>query len=326
VPGSGRAVRLHPVRVHQQSAVGIVAASVHHGNRDSPNHVPHRHGRGLSPPERQDITKRVVNNFALRVESVEKYFPPATTGWRALLHPLVKLTVPALRGVSFDVKPGEVLALVGANGAGKSTLLRILTTLLLPTRGRAEVCGFDVAHEPAKVRRQLGYHTGADACLYARLSGRENLELFALLNNLSRAETSRRIADLTDLLGLGALLDRQVRALSTGNIHRLGLARAMLHQPSVLLLDEPTRSLDPLAAAEFRRFLLQRIVAERGTTVLFASHTLAEVEQLAGRIAVLDQGRMLICGTSSAIKAAAGAKTLEDALENLTHRPADHTS
>ena len=260
---------------------------------------------------------------ALCVENLEKYFPPALAGWRALLHLVAKLTVPALRGGSFDVKPGEVLALVGANGAGKSTLLRILTTLLLPTRGRAEVCGFDVAREPAKVRRQLGYHTGADACLYARLSGRENLELFAEFNNLSRADASRRIADLAELLGLGALLDRQVRTLSTGNIHRLGLARAMLHQPSVLLLDEPTRSLDPLAAAEFRRFLLQRIVGEHGTTVLFASHTLAEVEQLAKRIVVLDRGKMLICGTPAAVKAAAGAETLEGSLEILAHGPAD---
>ena len=267
----------------------------------------------------------MVNNSALCVENLEKYFPPAPAGWRALLHPVAKLTVPALRGVSFHVERGEVFALVGANGAGKSTLLRVLTTLLLPTHGRAEVCGLDVARDPAKVRRQLGYHTGADACLYARLSGRENLQLFAQLNNLSRADTSRRIAELTDLLGLDALLDRQVRTLSTGNVHRLGLARAMLHQPSVLLLDEPTRSLDPIAAAEFRRFLLQRIVGEQGATVLFASHTLAEVEQLAARIAVLDRGRMLICGTPAAVKAAAGASTLEQSLEILTQRAQDET-
>jgi ABC-type multidrug transport system ATPase subunit len=268
----------------------------------------------------------VVSDLALHIENLEKYFPPSTTGWRGLLRPHTKLTVPALLGVSFDVKPGEVVALVGANGAGKSTLLRILTTLLLPTRGRAEICGFDVARESAQVRRRLGYHTGADACLYARLSGRENLELFALLNNLSRAETSRRIADLTDLLGLGSLLDRQVRTLSTGNIHRLGLARAMLHAPAVLLLDEPTRSLDPLAAAEFRRFFLQRVVAERGTTVLFASHALDEVEQLASRIAVLDQGRLLICDTASAMKIAAGMETLEGSLEILARRTVNRAS
>ncbi len=262
----------------------------------------------------------MVKNFALSLENVEKYFPPAASGWRALLHPISRLTVPALRGISFGVKQGEVLAVVGANGAGKSTLLRILTTLLIPTRGRAQIRGFDVAREPAKVRLQIGYHTGGDACFYSRLSARENLVLFAGLNNLSDAEASRRIAELTGPFGLGELLDRQVRTLSTGNIHRLGLARAMLHRPSVLLLDEPTRSLDPLAAAEFRRFLLQDIVGAHGTTMIFASHTLAEVEQLAGKIAVLDSGRLLACDTLAGLKATAGADTLEESLEILTRR------
>ena len=266
-----------------------------------------------------------MKNLALSVENVEKYFPPAATGWRALLHPVSRLTVPALRGISFELKHGEVLAVVGANGAGKSTLLRILTTLLIPTRGRAQVCGFDVAREPGKVRLQIGYHTGADACFYSRLSGRENLNLFAGLNNLSAKETSRRIEELTDLFGLGQLLDRQVRTLSTGNIHRLGLARAMLHQPSVLLLDEPTRSLDPLAAADFRRFLLDQIVGQRGAAVLFASHSLAEVEQVAGRVAVLDGGRLVGCDTPAGLMAAAGARTFEQSLEILTRRAARDT-
>ena len=125
-----------------------------------------------------------METLALRVENVEKYFPSAASGWRALLHPISQLTVPALRGVSIELKRGEVLALVGANGAGKSTLLRILTTLLIPTRGRAWVGGFDVAQEPAKVR------------------------LFAGLNNLSRSEASQRIRELADPFGIGALLDR----------------------------------------------------------------------------------------------------------------------
>ena len=261
-----------------------------------------------------------MKNIALNLENIEKYFPPAASGWRALLHPISRLTVPALRGISFEVNQGETLALVGANGAGKSTLLRILTTLLIPTSGRAQVCGFNVAREPAKVRLQIGYHTGGDACFYSRLSARENLVLFAGLNNLSGAEASRRIEEITGPFGLGELLDRQVRTLSTGNIHRLGLARAMLHRPSVLILDEPTRSLDPLAAAEFRRFLLRDIVGAHGTTLIFASHTLAEVELLAGRIAVLDSGRLLACDSLAGLKAATGAGALEESLEILTRR------
>jgi len=266
-----------------------------------------------------------VKNFALSLENVEKYFPPTLSGWRAFLDPVSRLTVPALRGISFDVQEGEVLALVGANGAGKSTLLRILTTLLLPTRGCARVRGFDTAAEPAKVRLQIGYHTGGDSCFYARLSARENLLLFAGLNNLTGAEAARRIDELAALFGIGELLDRQARTLSTGNIHRLGLARAMLHRPSVLILDEPTRSLDPLAAAEFRRFILQDIVGAHGTTLIFASHTLAEVEQLAGRVAVLDGGHLLACDTLAAIKSATGAASLEEALEIIIRRAARET-
>jgi ABC-2 type transport system ATP-binding protein len=191
---------------------------------------------------------------------------------------------------------------------------------LIPTRGHAQVHGFDVAREPAKVRLQIGYHTGGDACFYSRLSAKENLLLFAVLNNISEAEASKRIAEITGPFGLGELLDRQVRTLSTGNVHRLGLARAMLHRPSILILDEPTRSLDPLAAAQFRRFLLRDIVGAHGTTMIFASHTLAEVEQLAGRIAVLDNGRMLACDTLAGLKSATGTETLEESLEILTRR------
>jgi ABC-2 type transport system ATP-binding protein len=264
-----------------------------------------------------------VATSALRVEELEKYFPPAVSGWRAFLHPLASLTSPALCGVSFSVEPGEVLALVGANGAGKSTLLRILTTLLLPTRGRAWVGGADVAREPKRVLRQLGFHGGSDASFYARLSAQENLQLFATLNNIRASDTNRRIAHLSELLHLGPVLNQQVRTLSTGTVHRLGLARALLHQPSVVLLDEPTRSLDPLAASEFRRFLRDEVVRRQGATVLFASHTPAEVEQLAGRIALLHAGRLLACESPSAIRARAGGPALEQAIEILLQGAGD---
>lgn len=257
---------------------------------------------------------------ALAVENLKKYFPPTFSGWRALLQPLARPTECALAGVTFTVAPGEVLALIGANGAGKSTLLRILATLYLPTSGRAEVAGYDVAREPARVRKQLGFHTGSDAAFYARLTARENLEFFATLNNLTRVETSRGIARVADLLGLRAALDRQVRTLSTGTVHRLGLGRALLHAPPVLLLDEPTRSLDPLTAVEFRRFLRNDLVRQHGTTLVFASHTLAEVEQLADRVALLDAGSLLACDTPRGMVAAAGAATLEQTMEKLTGR------
>ncbi|HXR09228.1 MAG TPA: ABC transporter ATP-binding protein, partial [Candidatus Acidoferrales bacterium] len=218
---------------------------------------------------------------AIVVENLEKYFPPALSGWRSLLQPFAAATACALAGVSFTIQHGEAVALVGHNGAGKTTLMRILATLVLPTRGRAMLDGFDIARDAARARQQLGYHTGGDEGFYGRLSGRENLAFFAAMNNLTGADGRAKIASSAESMGLSADLDRQVRTYSTGMRHSLGLARALLHGPAVLLLDEPTRSLDPLAAADFRRLLRDDIVRRRGTTLLFASHTLAEVEEIA---------------------------------------------
>ncbi len=257
---------------------------------------------------------------ALVVEEIVKYFPVPQTGWRAFLNPFAPLTHPALLGVSFQVGTGEVAALVGANGSGKSTLLRILATLLVPTSGRASVAGFDVERQASRVRAQLGFHSATDGGFYSRLTARENLNFFAAMNNLFDAEAARRLEELTELMGLGPFLESQARTLSTGQVHRLGLARAMIHRPSVLLLDEPTRSLDPMAASEFRRFLKTELVDRHGTTVLFASHMLAEVEQLADRVALLDNGRLVACESPRGLRAATGAATLDETLERLTRR------
>ncbi|HMJ22961.1 MAG TPA: ABC transporter ATP-binding protein [Terriglobales bacterium] len=255
---------------------------------------------------------------ALVIEHIEKYFPVPQTGVRAFLNPFAALTHPALLGISFQVGAGEVACLIGANGSGKSTLLRILATLLVPTRGRARVAGYDVEQQASQVRSQLGFHSATDGGFYSRLTARENLNFFAAMNNLFDAEAARRLEELTELMGIGGFLESQVRTLSTGQVHRLALARAMIHRPSVLLLDEPTRSLDPMAAAEFRRFLKTQLVDRHGTTVLFASHTLAEVEQLADRVILLDKGRLVSCDSPRGLRDATGSATLEEALERLT--------
>jgi ABC-type multidrug transport system ATPase subunit len=255
---------------------------------------------------------------ALVVEDLVKYFPVPQTGVRAFLNPFAPLTHPALLGVSFRVEPGEVAALIGANGSGKSTLLRILATLLVPTRGSARVSGYDVERQSSQVRAQLGFHSATDGGFYDRLTARENLQFFAAMNNRFDADATRRLAELTDLMGMGEFIDSQMRTLSTGQVHRVALARAMIHGPSVLLLDEPTRSLDPLAAAEFRRFLKAEVVGRQRATILFASHTLAEVEQLADRVILLDKGKMLACDSPLSLRTATGTATLEEALERLT--------
>jgi len=259
---------------------------------------------------------------AISVENLEKYFPPALSGWRTLLHPFAQATVCALAGVSFSVEPGEVVALVGHNGAGKTTLMRVLATLVLPTRGRAALVGFDVARDTEGARKQFGYHTGGDEGFYGRLSGRENLAFFAAMNNISGTEAREKIGSVAAWMGIADDLDRQVRTYSTGMRHRLGLARALLHDPAVLLLDEPTRSLDPLAAADFRHLLKDKLVRERGTTLLFASHSLAEVEEIADRVVLLDHGRMIACDSPSGLRASTGAATIEAAIAHLVHQKA----
>jgi ABC-type multidrug transport system ATPase subunit len=265
-----------------------------------------------------------VSEPAIAIESLEKFFPPTRSGWRTFLQPFEKPTALALAGVSFEVREGEALALLGANGAGKSTLLRILATLLIPTRGTARLGGYDAVRQPKEVRRKLGYHAGTDHGFYARLTGRENLRFFGRLNHLSSASTKQRISQLAEQFRLTEALDRQVRTLSSGTVQRLSLARALVHQPSVLLLDEPTRSLDAIAAMEFRRFLKKEIVQGAGTSLLFASHTLPEVELLADRIAVIDRGRLLACDTPTALKKRTNSSTLEDVFLRLTGRNAAH--
>jgi ABC-2 type transport system ATP-binding protein len=259
---------------------------------------------------------------AIAVEALEKYFPPARSGWRAMLQPFSHPTEGALAGVSFTINRGEAVALVGPNGAGKSTLLRVLATLILPTRGRAALGGVDVERDGARARQQLGYHTGGDEGFYGRLSARENLVFFAAMNNITGSHARERVASVAQQMGIDDELSRQVRTFSSGMTHRLGLARALLHGPPILLLDEPTRSLDPLAAADFRRLLKDDLVCRNGTTLLFASHTLSEIEEIADRMILLDKGRIVACDTPGGLQTATGAATLEDAIARLALRPA----
>jgi ABC-2 type transport system ATP-binding protein len=258
---------------------------------------------------------------AISIEALEKYFPPARSGWRAMLHPIARPTERALAGVSFSVDGGEAVALVGPNGAGKSTLLRILSTLIIPTRGRAALGGFDVERDAAKARRQFGYHTGGDEGFYGRLSARENLIFFAAMNNITGGAARERVAGVAALMGIEDEMDRQVRTFSTGMTHRLGLCQALLHRPKILLLDEPTRSLDPLAAADFRRLLKDDLVRRQGVTLLFASHTLSEIEDIADRAVVLNEGKVIACDSPQGLRAATGAATLEDAIARLARQP-----
>ena len=230
----------------------------------------------------------------LELDQVTKtYLPPS--GW---LRPLVRVAarepVHALRHATFSVEPGEVVGLVGPNGAGKTTLIKIIGTLLEPTSGRATLSGFDVVAQSMQVRERIGVVLADERGLYWRLSGRRNLELFGVLNGLTRTDARARAETLLDLVDL-ADRDKLVFGYSSGMRTRLNLARALLTNPEVLVLDEPTRSLDPIAA-EWVGDLLRRL-ADEGHAVLMASHRLDEVVAVCDRAVVLLGGEVRHVGT-----------------------------
>ncbi|MGH2993060.1 MAG: ABC transporter ATP-binding protein [Solirubrobacterales bacterium] len=202
-------------------------------------------------------------------------------------------TVQALDGVSLDVEPGEVVALLGPNGAGKSTLLRILATTVIPDSGSAMVGGNDVVEDAMAARRSLGVMIGDERSHYWRISGRRNLAFFAALAGIRRREAAARTERLLEVVGLSEAADRPVLGYSSGMRARLSLARALLPGPPLLLLDEPTRNLDPLAASRFRE-QASRLAAERRTGILFATHDLHEAVAISTRILVLAAGRIVL--------------------------------
>jgi sodium transport system ATP-binding protein len=218
-------------------------------------------------------------------------------------------------GLSFHVAAGEIDGLLGPNGAGKTTTLRVLAGILTPTSGRATVGGIDVAADPLGVRRRLGFLTNTTG-LYARLTGRELLDYFARLFGLPPTEAEARVATLARALDLEPFFARRCESLSTGERQRLSIARAMLHDPAVLILDEPTAGLDVLASRFLRAFV--RAERDRGKAVVFSTHYLAEAELLCDRIGLLHAGRLLAEGTPAELRASAGdAPSLEEAFLRL---------
>lgn len=197
--------------------------------------------------------------------------------------------VRALADLSLRVEPGEVFGLLGPNGAGKTTLLKVLATLLLPSEGGARVDGADLVRQPGAVRRRVGLATGDERTFYWRLTGRENLEFFSGLRGLSPAAARRRAAAVLESVDLVEQADEIVGRYSTGMRQRLAIARALVGDPPVLLLDEPTRSLDPVAAARVQA-LIRRLSREEGRTVLLATHQLGEAAAACDRIGILVAG------------------------------------
>ena len=200
-------------------------------------------------------------------------------------------SVIALEDISLVVDKGEIHGLLGPNGAGKTTLIKILSTILLPTSGRAEVMGHDVVEETRAVRRLFGLVFGGDRGLYTRLTARQNLDYWAALYEVPTAETGGVVERLIELVGLGERSDDRVETFSRGMRQRLHLARGLVADPPILFLDEPTVGLDPVASLDFRKMVTD--LRARGKTIFIATHDMAEAEAICDRVTLIDHGEIL---------------------------------
>jgi sodium transport system ATP-binding protein len=215
----------------------------------------------------------------------------------------------AVDGVSFTCRPGQVYGLLGANGAGKTTTLRLLATLLRPTAGGARVAGFDTATEPERVRASVGFLATSTA-LYGRLTARETITYFGRLNGLSAEVIAARIARLVDELEMQEFLDRRVEKYSTGMKQKTSIARTVVHDPAVLVFDEPTVGLDVMAARAIVRFV--RRCRDRGRTVVYSTHVMSEVEKLCDIVGIIHHGRLVAEGTLAQLQERYGERDMEE--------------
>lgn len=209
----------------------------------------------------------------------------------------------AVKGISIKVKKGELLGLLGLNGAGKTTLIKLLCTLILPTKGDAVVNGYNIVREEQQVRESIGLVTGEERSFYWRLTGRQNLEFFASLCGLSGHSAQEKINNIFKLIELQGREDVYVQEYSTGMKQKLAIGRALLNDPSVLFLDEPTKSLDPVASQNMRRFIHKNLVKKQGKTVILTTQRMEEVEALCERIIIIHNGEVKFFGKVADLKA-----------------------
>lgn len=252
----------------------------------------------------------------VHVQHLTKIFHPMHLRLRSWPPVRRQAPVRALHDVSFQVHAGELLALLGTNGAGKTTLLRILATVVLPTSGAVCIGGIDVRTGASRVKSWVGWASADERSLYWRLTGRHNLDFFAALHGLDRAARSRRIGQLCDELGLDAL-DRRVGEYSSGMRQRLALARALLHDPPVVLLDEPTRSVDPLGTIQLHRLIREQLLGAHRRAVILATHNLSEADALADRVLVLHRGEVRMAASMDGLRADPTGHPLADVFTQL---------
>ena len=217
-----------------------------------------------------------------------------------------------LRGISFSAQPGEIFGLLGPNGAGKTTTLRIICTLLSPDDGRVEVLGFDTRKSAEEVRRRVGVVT-ADIGVYPRLTARENIAYFAQLSGVYDGDLRRRVDAVIDRLDIGSFARQRAETLSSGQKQKVAIARAIVHDPQVLMFDEPTSNLDVLASKEVREFMVES--KGRGKCVIFSTHVMHDAERMCDRITILHEGEVVASGPTAEVRG--DRRDLEDAFLEL---------
>jgi ABC-2 type transport system ATP-binding protein len=237
-------------------------------------------------------------NWIIEVEDLTKVYPPQ----RSLLGRKQEAKL-AVDSVSLQVEEGEIFGLVGPNGAGKTSLIRMLSTMVLPTSGSAHVGGYDVRHDEPAIRRLVGVVSSNERSFYWRLTGRENLRFFSTLYQIPENEADPWRDELLSILGLGEVADRRFDHYSTGQKQRMAIARGLLTRPKVLLMDEPTKGVDPLGAAEIVKLIQGRILQLWRPTILVTSHNLFEIEKLCHRVALMHHGRLVAMGTIDQLRA-----------------------
>ena len=235
-------------------------------------------------------------DFAIRTENVGRVYK-IRGGRKTEARELV-----ALNDVSLQAERGELFGLLGPNGAGKTTLIKILTTLLAPTSGRAQVAGFDVEKEPEKIRPRINMVSGGESSGYGLLTVRENLWMFAQFYGLESGEANRRIKQLLEVVGMGDRLNTKSSDLSTGLRQKMNIVRGFLTDPEVLFLDEPTLGLDVGAARDVRQFIHRWVDENPTRTLLLTTHYMVEADELCDRVAIINQGRVLACDSPSQLK------------------------
>ena len=249
---------------------------------------------------------RTAGAAAITMQGVTKSFRADRALWRRLRGAPGTEPRPVLDDVGLSVQRGEIFGLVGANGAGKTTLLKILSTVLLPDRGSVTVDGIDVVAHPAAVRTRLAVVPADERALFWRVSATENVRLFASLYGLRGADRDDAVERALDLVGLSHVGRQLVGSFSSGMRQRTLIARALVTRPPILILDEPTRSLDPVTARELRRFIRDVLCDQLGATIVLATHSTEEALQLCDRAALLVRGRIVATDTLSNLHAAAG--------------------